>query len=129
MGESVRRHGHPLPHWKRETFKTEVIGEKAAFEQAEADRKAAVDNMPVTDVNHQTRLPLIGGPMSGDTFRVPTMMLRRGPAAPTFEIPIPHAVSAGLYLPEGTVRPVLRAVYRLDKQDRSLRYTGRNVQI
>lgn len=127
---SVRRHKHPLPHWAREFFgKPEVIGEKAAFEQAEADRKAATDNMPVTDVNHQMQLPLMDGPLAGNVFRVPTMLMRRGPAAPTFEIPIPHAVTAGLYLPQDTVRAVDRAVYKLDKQARALRFTGRVVKL
>lgn len=125
----MSRFKHPLPHWARQWIVPEVIGEKAAFEQAEMDNAAAVRDMPVTDVNHQIRLPVVDGPMAGETFRVPTMMLRRGPVAPTFEIPIPHAVTAGLYLPESTVRAVERAVYKLDKQTRCLRFTGRVVKL
>lgn len=119
---SVRIYQHRKPHWARQWVETEVIGEKAAFEQAELDRQAALRDMPVTDVHHQTRLPLIGGPLDGGTFRVPTMLMRRGPAQPEFEIPIPHAQTAALYLPEATVRAVHRAVYRLDKQARALRF-------
>lgn len=126
MGEitgdrSVRRHKHPLPHWARQTFKTEAIGEKAAFEEPVLARKAALAAMPESDPNHQVRLPLVGGPMDGGAFRVPTMLMRRGPAAPTFEIPIP-ADAAPLYLPQSVHRPAARAVYRLDKAHRLLRF-------
>ena len=102
------------PSWSRETFKTEVIGEEAAFQDAEREREQRLANMPVTDVNHQTFLPLIGGPLDGGVFRVPTMMLRRGPASPTFPIPIP-AKSSGLIVPDGVHVPRVRAVYKLDK--------------
>lgn len=103
-----------LPYWARQTFKTEVIGEKAAFEEAEHERKQRIENMPVTDVNHQTYLPLAGGPLDGGGFRVPTMLLRRGGPNLTFPIPIPTPPSP-ILVPRDVHVPRARAVYRLDR--------------
>lgn len=103
-----------LPYWSRPTFTTEVIGEHDAFVEGEKERRERIENMPVTDVNHQTYLPLSGGPLDGGGFRVPTMMLRRGDAAPEFPIPIP-AEPSKVIVPAHVHVPRARAVYRLDK--------------
>jgi len=101
------------PYWSRQTFQTEVIGEKSAYEEAEHERIQRIQNMPPTDVNHQTRLPLMGGPMDGGGFRVPTWMLRGGGKAPEIPILVP-AQASSVVLPEGVHRPRQRAVYQLD---------------
>lgn len=111
---SVRWHRR-LPYWARQTFKTEAIGEEAAYQEAEHERQQRIANMPVTDVNHQTYLPLVGGPLDGGGFRVPTMLLRLGGSKPqTF--PIPVADESKVIVPEGVHKPRLRAIYRLDHQ-------------
>jgi len=102
------------PAWSRPTFATEVIGEHDAFVEGEKERREKLENMPVTDVNHQTYLPLSGGPLDGGGFRVPTMMLRRGDASPEFPVPIP-AEPSKVIVPAGAHVPRARAVYRLDK--------------
>ena len=91
-----------------------MIGEKAAFEEAEHERAQRIANMPPTDVNHQTVLPLMGGPLDGGAFRVPTWMLRGGGKAPEIPVLVPAATSA-IILPEGAHRPRQRAVYQLDR--------------
>lgn len=102
------------PSWSRPTFKTEVIGEHDAFVEGEKERRERIENMPVTDVNHQTYLPLSGGPLDGGGFRVPTMMLRKGGTTPiTFPIPIP-AEPSKVIVPAGTHIPRPRAIYQLD---------------
>ena len=101
------------PHWSRPTFTTEVVGEHDAFVEGERERQAKLDNMPVTDVNHQTYLPLVGGPLDGGAARVPTMMLRQG-GAPV-EMPLPVGPESSLIVPESVHKPLTRAVYRLDR--------------
>lgn len=113
---SVRWHKR-LPYWNRPTFTTEVIGEKAAYEEADHERRQRLENMSPRDVNHQTVLPLMGGPMDGGTFRVPTWMLRGGDGAgkpPEIPIVIPGQDET-IVLPNGVHRPRRRAVYRLDR--------------
>jgi hypothetical protein len=113
-----------LPYWRRPTFHTEAVGERAAYEEAEIERRRRLENMSPEDVNHQQRLPLLGGPLDGGTFRVPTAMLRRGSGGAGVEIPIrvPDDGGPKVLLPDGRPARGKWAVYRLDRRERLLRF-------
>ncbi len=90
----------PLP-----PIRTEVIGRRAAIEQAEADMIREPLTAAERRVAYQTYLPLMGGPHDGSLFRVPTAMIReRGEVSVPIRVPID--------LPGGAVR---MAIYRLDR--------------
>lgn len=119
---SVRMYRRP-PYWRRPTFATEPIGERDAFAEAEAERRRRLENMSPDDVNHQQRLPLIGGPLDGNTFRVPTAMLRRGSGGADARIPVKLPDDGPqVLLPDGRPARNRWAVYRLDRRDRALRF-------
>lgn len=111
------------PHYGRKLpgIKTEIIGEKAAFEEGQremdARRKALVENRPQT-----VRVRLLGGPLDGGVFPVPRPMLQHRPGAEPAEIPIKVPRYKGkVVLPDSLDRQ-MHAIYRLDTATKHLRY-------
>lgn len=99
---------------KRVSIRTEVIGEREAFEEGQRE---------LADKGRlETYLPCIGGPLDGKLFRVPSFMLQSrigSGESPTIEIPA--AESSGLqdHLPR---ERRLFATYRLDRSSRVWRF-------
>jgi hypothetical protein len=107
--------GRRIPYWQRQAFQSETIGVDAAYQEGERERELRIANIPATDVRHQTYLPLVGGPLDGGGFRVPTLMLRgRGGSGPV-TIPIPVGPDSKVVVPTGVHKPRQRAIYRLDR--------------